>query len=89
MYIFTVKPNSYVVYRAFRIGSLDYRSIESTDVTFNVGTNQVCINVMIFNDNILENDEFFTVSLASLSTGVSILTGSSTVEIRDNDGGCF
>lgn len=71
------------------VESIDYRSIEPTDQIFNVGINIVCINIVIFNDNLLENNESFVISLSSLTEGVSILTGSSTVEIRDDDGECL
>lgn len=71
------------------VESIDYRSIESTDQIFNVGINIVCINIVIFNDNLLENNESFVISLSSLTEGVSILTGSSTVEITDDDGECL
>lgn len=51
-----------------------------------MGIDTVCINVVIFNDNILESNESFLISLSSLTEGVSVLTDSSTVEIRDDDG---
>ena len=71
------------------VESLDYRSIELTDQIFNVGINIVCINIVIFNDPFIEINETFVISLSSLTEGVSILTGSSTVEIRDDDGKCL
>lgn len=70
-------------------GSNDYRSIAPTDLTFAVATNQVCTEIVIFDDNILENDETFTVSMESLSESIVILTDSSTVTITDNDGVCL
>jgi hypothetical protein len=65
--------------------STDYRSIESTDLVFAVATNQVCTEIIIFDDEILENDETFTISMESLSESVLVLTNSSTVTITDNN----
>ena len=70
-------------------GSNDYRSIAPTDLTFAVATNQVCTEIVIFDDNILENDETFTISMESLSESIIILTDSSIVTIMDDDGVCL
>lgn len=57
------------------------------DFTFAGGTpvgTSVCLNVTIIDDNIIENDETFTVTLSLLSTGEQI--GQTTVNILHDEG---
>ena len=49
----------------------------------------MCTEIIIFDDEILENDETFTISVESLSESVLVLTDSSTVTITDNNGVCL
>ena len=66
----------------------DFDNAITTDVTYieSLDQNQMlCISISVTEDNILENEEEFTVSLSSTDSNVT--TGSpSTVIIIDNDG---
>ena len=53
---------------------------------FNVGTNTLCRDIVIFDDVIFEHDESFAVSLTSSTDGIIIDTSSSTIDIRSDDG---
>ena len=58
-------------------------------MTFAIATNQECADIVIFDDNIFENDETFILNLESLNERVLIPIASSTVTIMDNDGWCL
>lgn len=67
----------------------DYLSVPSTmETSFTPETTRIpqCITVAIFNDTIIENDEFFTVRLITSDEAMSIVQSTATVIIRDNDG---
>ena len=57
------------------------------NTTFTSGSpvgNMICLNVTIINDNVIENDEAFTVTLSLLSTGEPI--GQTRVTIIHDEG---
>ena len=59
----------------------------SMNITFTSGSpvgNMVCFNVTIIDDNVIENDEAFTVTLSLLSTGEQI--GQTTITIIHDEG---
>ena len=61
-------------------------------VTFSAGVNSSQLNILIINDNILEDDETFNVTInqSSLSDGVVVGDPSEvTVTIVDDDGEYF
>ena len=67
---------------------VDYNS-GPYSVQFNVGVTRVSFNVSINNDNILEEDEIFTLNINSSSLTNRITIGDhsqTTVTILDNDG---
>ena len=68
------------------LGSFDYQTISANDLIFNVDEDRMCTNAIILNDQILENDESFTVSLVSMSDSVIVLTESTDILITDDDG---
>ena len=47
-----------------------------------------CFNITIIDDSIIEDTEFFRVSLTSTSNNVIVTSSSATVWITDNDGRC-
>ena len=49
-------------------------------------TARQCTNVQVLNDNILESDETFSVTLSSTDGSVNFANQSSVVTIIDNDG---
>ena len=60
-------------------------------VTFSGGVNSSQLNLLINDDNILEDDETFnlTINQSSLSDGVAVVDSSQvTVTIVDDDGEC-
>ena len=68
----------------------DYTSTQQT-VTFPPGSSppaQLCINVPIVDDNLVEADELFAVSASSSVSNVQFAPGADTasVIIEDNDG---
>ena len=49
-------------------------------------TAPLCVNIVIVNDAVLENDEAFTVRLSSLDEDVTVESQDATVIISDDDG---
>lgn len=45
-----------------------------------------CFNITIIDDSIIEDTEFFRLSLISTSDNVTVLSSRATVFLRDNDG---
>ena len=71
-------------------GGVDYNS-GPYSVQFNVGMTNGSFIVMINDDNVLENDETFTLNInpSSLPSGVTVGTPSqATMTILANDGEC-
>ena len=62
----------------------DYTSIQN-DIEFTDAISQICTNISIENDSILENNETFNVTIASSDASVMIEVSSVTVCIKDND----
>ena len=70
------------------VESADYHS-GLYDITFSVGDTRFLLNVTIVNDNILENNETFnlTINSSSLPGNVEVgKPGQAAVTIRDDDG---
>lgn len=69
-------------------GFQDYSSISLNTLTFPSGTvtgDTRCFTVGILDDTMVENDEFFTVSLSN-HHGAVVSGGSIQIIIEDNDG---
>ncbi len=47
------------------------------------GSSKACGNIPVVDDSVVESDDDFTVTLCSME---SVLNGTATVIIRDNDG---
>ena len=72
----------------FSVVSEDYEPVLSRTVTFATGlvTQVVCTPVTLNDDNILENEEYFTVRIDAVSPAVVIDSpGVANVHIRDID----
>lgn len=75
----------------FTGGGIDYDS-GPHNVTFPAGVTNVTFNVMINNDNILEENEIFTLSVTAVSLPskvTNITSAQATVTIMDDDSKCF
>ena len=73
------------------IGNSDYDSTPDPNVlTVQRGQETVCSAITIVNDNFIESNETFTISLTlestNFSAGVTLTPDSATVVILDNDG---
>ena len=64
---------------------MDYNSLP-TELMFQPTETARCISVVINNDEILENDETFQVTLLSGISGLILSPPVATFTIRDNDG---
>ena len=62
----------------------DYTSIRN-NIEFTNAIPQICTNISIENDSVLENNETFNVTIASSDASVMIEVSSVTVCINDND----
>jgi len=68
-----------------RVAGDDYMLLQSVDITFPRGQQEVTVSITIVDDNDLEGNESFTVALTS--TGDVVFTQQdTTVIIIDNDG---
>ena len=56
-------------------------------LTFSEAIRSVCTNISIVDDDIVEGDEMFTVSLARSEEAVSFANQTATVTIEDSDQG--
>ena len=65
--------------------SSDYQSV-SQDVTFQPDAKRQCVKVPIVNDDDLENEEQFTLTLTTVSDRVKTEPDTTTVVITDDDG---
>ena len=75
------------------LGNSDYNSTAAPDVlTIQRGQETACSNITIINDNFIEFDEHFTVSIilesTNFSAGVTLVPDNATVVIVDGDGEC-
>ena len=67
----------------------DYNAISST-LEFPVNStsgDEQCINITIVDDNDVEGDEMFTVTLERIIGAVTLSQGTTVVTITDNEGG--
>lgn len=67
----------------------DFGTPIPSQLVFDVETSTVCTGIATIDDDIYEENETLSVSLSSTSDGVSIIIGSATVEIINNDGKCL
>lgn len=67
----------------------DFGTPIPSQLVFDVETSTVCTTIATVDDDIYEENETLSVSLSSTSDGVSIIIGSATVEIINNDGKCL
>lgn len=84
---FSIKHHIYnqsVIFAPFILEELDYQGFVE-DLTFDVSESRKCFDIGLVDDSILENDEFFTILLASTNERILILTNSCTVTIIDDD----
>ena len=63
----------------------DYFSV-SQDLTFSQSSSRECVNVSIVNDDELENEEEFSLTLTTGEDRVNLDPDSSTILITDDDG---
>ena len=63
----------------------DYQSVNQ-DVTFQPDAKRQCVKVPIVNDDDLENEERFTLSITTVNDRVNIEPDTTTVVITDDDG---
>ena len=72
-------------------GDIDYVSTpDPSELTIQRGQEEMCSNITINDDALIEGDEIFTLSLSTLSTnfsaGVLLSPENATIEILDSDG---
>ena len=89
------KQSSYVVNGSFCMysflnctgGGRDFLVLDQ-DLTISAASNgsRECFNITIIDDSIIEDTEFFRVSLTSTSNDVIVTSSLATVWITDNDG---
>ncbi len=64
---------------------------DSIDLTF-TASNQgepLCTNVQAFDDQVLENEEFYTVTLTSIDRAVTLQDATTSLVVFDDDCECF
>ena len=62
----------------------DYTSV-STELTFNAGNTNQTVMIPIVGDNVVENTEFFSLSLMAGDSAVNLNPQTTTVTIQDDD----
>ena len=72
-------------------GDIDYGSTPDPSVlTIQRGQEEMCSNITIYSDTLIETDETFNVSLSmqntNFSAGVTLIPDSATIKIVDTDG---
>ena len=77
--------NQSIIFAPFFLGELDYQGFVGADLTFDASESRRCLDIGLVDDSILENDEFFTILLASTNQRILIVTNSRTVTIIDDD----
>ena len=60
----------------------------TAELTFQATVALQCSSISIVDDNILENDEVFSVQLSTLDPDVNVTRSTATVTIVNNDGEC-
>jgi len=77
----------YCIFTVFHAGDHDYSQL-TVHLTFNAGSQEgstTCTDISIFDDNILESDEYFTITLRSSDpVNFDVSMGSCTI-IEDAD----
>ena len=63
----------------------DYTSV-SQDLTFSQSSSRECVNVSIENDNELENEEEFSLTLTTGEDRVNLDPNTTIIRITDDDG---
>ena len=63
----------------------DYEAVTTT-LTFNASTITQVVTIPILDDQTVENNEFFGVTLTTFDTAVTLNLQTTSVTIRDNDG---
>ena len=66
----------------------DYRSV-FVDLVFSATTTSQTVMIMASNDNVLEDDEEFTLSLTTGDSAVTVTTPSATVTLTDVTSKCM
>ena len=64
---------------------VDYEAVTTT-LTFNDSTPTQVVTIPILDDQIVENNESFGVTLTTFDTAVTLSLQTTSVTIRDNDG---
>ena len=66
----------------------DYTSFSSTEIFPSESSNGAvrCVNILISDDNALEENQNFTVSLTTLDSSVLLETTAAVISIVDDDG---
>ena len=67
------------------LGGLDFMP-SSVEVTFSSGSDLICLEKRTIDDNVVESEETFTVSLTTSQERVVFIRDSAVVVIADNDG---
>ena len=85
----SAKYDNVICINVFIGRGIDYGS-EPYNVIFHAGETDVTLNISIIDDDILENDENFNVTVNPILLPIDVIiasnTGYSTVTILDNDG---
>ena len=63
----------------------DYSSV-SQDLTFSQSSSLECVNVSIVNDNKMEDEEEFSLTLTTTKARVNLDPNTTTIRIADDDG---
>ncbi len=84
-----LNPQSVFVCFCFVLVSRDYEAVNET-VSFSPGVFQVCVNLTILDDEIVENNETFILNLTLSDPAVLIgNNGSTEVTILEDDDSAF
>ena len=63
----------------------DYTPLLEVELMFTVGATRMCTTISVIEDDLVEENEFFTVSITRTDAGLGEIT-STQVTIEDNDG---
>ena len=67
------------------VSGTDYTGIPTTTITIPAGEPSAVVNVPLINDNIIEADKSFTVSISNVNHAIPMAPTSATVTILDDD----
>ena len=65
-------------------GGADYTPVNET-LTFSSATQTICINIMINDDTVVENDSIFDVVLSTNDDSITVKNNLSQVIVKDDD----